>query len=69
MLFAVLGFCTDMALNALMQHCVLLGEGLSAQQSSSLGICLELGSQVACWEIDLRKTKLSYVCKLQGTEG
>lgn len=31
MLFAVLGFCTDVVLIALMQHCVLFGEELSAQ--------------------------------------
>lgn len=31
MLFAVLGFCTDVVLTALMQHCVLFGEELSAQ--------------------------------------
>lgn len=40
MLFAVLGFCTDMVLIVLMQHCMLLDEELSAQQSSSLGMCL-----------------------------
>lgn len=68
MLFAVLDFCTDMVLTALMQHCMLLGEELSAQQSSSLCMCLELGYQVACWGIDFRKTKFSYVCKLQDIE-
>lgn len=47
MLFAVLSFCTDMVLTALMQRCVLLGEELSAQQSSPC-MCLELGYQVAC---------------------
>lgn len=65
MLFAVLGFCTDVVLTALMQHCVLLGEELSAQQSSSLCMSLELGYQAACWGIDFRKTKFIYVCKLQ----
>lgn len=64
LLFAVLGFCTDMVLTALMQHWVLLAEELSAQRSS-LCMCLELGYQVACWGIDFRKTKFSYVCKLQ----
>lgn len=49
MLFSVLGFCTDMVLTALMQHCVSLGEELSAQLSSSLCMCLELGYRVACW--------------------
>lgn len=65
MLFAVLGFCTDVVLIALMQHCVLFGEELSAQQSSSLCMSLELGYQVACWGIDFRKTKFIYVCKMQ----
>lgn len=65
MLFSVLGFCTDMVLTALMQHCVLFGEELSAQRSSSLCMRLELGYQVACWGIDFRKTKFIYVCKMQ----
>lgn len=64
MLFAVLGFCTDVVLTALMQHCVLFGEELSAQRSS-LCMSLELGYQVACWGIDFRKIKFIYVCKMQ----
>lgn len=64
MLFAVLGFCTDVVLTALMQHCVLFGEELSAQRSS-LCMSLELGYRVACWGIDFRKIKFIYVCKMQ----